>query len=126
MRHFSTVLCFTALAVCISACAVDPADDQAETEQAQTGTPSASAGSPADTANTAALAQAADPQIWAIQPQSCIQETPPACIADFAICGARCCDGLLFRSQQFCGNCRTWATGACLSHGGWIRINWTF
>jgi hypothetical protein len=59
------------------------------------------------------------------QPLVCIQEPPPPCIADQAICGARCCDGLLFRSVQVCGNCRTWANGACLNHGGWIRLNWT-
>jgi hypothetical protein len=64
MRHFRTILYFTTLAVCISACAVDPTDDQAEAEQAQTVTPGASAVSPADTTNTAALAQAADPEIW--------------------------------------------------------------
>lgn len=47
------------------------------------------------------------------------------CIAPVAICSVRCCDGTLFSSAQVCGNCGTWAIGACANHDTRARIRWS-
>ncbi len=48
-----------------------------------------------------------------------------ACVPGYSTCGVRCCDGALFHSTQLCGNCRTWAIGACANHLGPRNIRWT-
>lgn len=56
--------------------------------------------------------------------RSCALEYSQPCVADLATCAVRCCDDSLFKSVQFCGNCGTWAKGACASHGTRKRIRW--
>ncbi|NNC22260.1 hypothetical protein HJC22_41905 [Corallococcus exiguus] len=56
--------------------------------------------------------------------QYCALEYVQPCIADVAICAVRCCDDSLFKSAQVCGNCGTWAAGACANHGTRKRIRW--
>ena len=55
---------------------------------------------------------------------TCPLELVEPCIASWAICAVRCCDGALFKSAQVCGNCATWAKGACANHGTRKRIRW--
>lgn len=56
--------------------------------------------------------------------QYCALEYVQPCIADVAVCAVRCCDDALFKSVQACGNCGTWAAGACANHGTRKRIRW--
>jgi|JI10StandDraft_1071094.scaffolds.fasta_scaffold1155753_1 hypothetical protein len=55
---------------------------------------------------------------------TCALELVEPCIAPVAICAVRCCDDALFKSAQVCGNCGTWASGACANHGTRKRIRW--
>jgi hypothetical protein len=116
------------LSIGITACAVDSRDDQAQasgdSQQAiadQESSVSSLASSadlqvhnPFDTLKSAPEAAAATCALELVQP----------CIADVAICAVRCCDDSLFKSVQACGNCGTWATGACINHGTRKRIRW--
>lgn len=56
--------------------------------------------------------------------QWCPLEYVQPCIAPAATCAVRCCDDTLHKSVQLCGNCGTWATGACANHGTRKRIRW--
>lgn len=55
---------------------------------------------------------------------TCALELMEPCIANVAICAVRCCDNTLFKSPQVCGNCGTWAMGACANHGTRKRVRW--
>lgn len=55
---------------------------------------------------------------------TCPLELVEPCIASWAICTVRCCDNALFKLAQVCGNCATWAKGACANHGTRKRIRW--
>ena len=56
--------------------------------------------------------------------QVCALEYVQPCLAEAATCAVRWCDDSHFKSVQLCGNCGTWATGACANHGTRKRIRW--
>ena len=56
--------------------------------------------------------------------RSCPLEVVEPCEAPVAVCAVRCCDNTLHKSYQICGNCGTWAKGACANHGTRRRIRW--
>lgn len=59
-----------------------------------------------------------------VQEAICELELVEPCIASWAICAVRCCDNTLHKSAQVCGNCGTWASGACAAHDTRKRIRW--
>lgn len=64
-----------------------------------------------------------DISLNAVPAASCLVEIAP-CQAGLNICAARCCDDALHTSFQLCGNCFTWALGACINDGGPKRVRW--
>lgn len=46
------------------------------------------------------------------------------CQAGLPVCAVRCCNDDLHTSFQLCGNCFTWAQGACIRAGGPKRVRW--
>lgn len=47
------------------------------------------------------------------------------CIAAYAVCSVRCCDGTLYSTFQWCGQCGEWSKNACASNGTRARIRWS-
>jgi hypothetical protein len=113
------------LAVFIMACvADDPVDNTIKIEQ------QASAKMQVDMSSTADDTPDVDPDVlWSNEGEpknTCVQTVQDPCNANLPICAVRCCDhnDPPFRSRQTCGNCQTWANGACLSHGGPLHVRW--
>lgn len=116
------------LTIGVTACAVDSRDDQTQ------GSGDSQQAVADQQSSVSSLASSADLQVdnpfdtVKSAPEdavaTCALEPVPACIADVAICAVRCCDNSLFKSVQACGNCGTWATGACIDHGTRRRIRW--
>ncbi|WNG40229.1 hypothetical protein F0U61_46005 [Archangium violaceum] len=100
------------------------------------GTTAPDAGSPTPAGDAPTAAQVAEEMAgynWqgqeddasgTVSAQWCALEYVQPCIADVAVCAVRCCDDALFKSVQQCGNCGTWAAGACANHGTRKRIRW--
>ena len=112
--------------IAVVACAIDPRDDPERISDDSQETPVADPlsevammdsqetefSNPFDTVDGEAAAA------------TCPLEVVEPCISLVAICAVRCCDNSLFKSPQICGNCGTWAKGACLDHGTIKRIRW--